>query len=102
LPSFSTKSLEYFGLKFSIHDLVRGSLTIIPAYSAPSKEVFVKPTTAKGVIKHSEVEDLLYKPAAIWAFYTAYRMLINRSKKKVDKRLSPSNAAFSGFLMMSI
>ena len=77
-------------------------LTIIPTYYAPSKEVFVKPTTAKGVIKHFEVEDLVYKPAATWQFYTGYRSLINRTKKKVDKRLSPSNAAFTGFLMMSM
>ena len=77
-------------------------LTIIPTYYAPSKEVFVKPTTAKGVIKHFEVEKLVYKPAATWQFYRGYRTLINRTKKKVDKRLSPSNAAFSGFLMMSI
>lgn len=77
-------------------------LTIIPTYHTPNKEVFVKPTTAKGVIKHFEVENLVYKPAATWQFYTGYRTLINRTKKKVDKRLSPSNAAFSGFLMMSI
>jgi len=77
-------------------------LTIIPAYYAPTKEVFVKPTTAKGVIKHFEVDGLVYKPAPTWAFYKAYRSLINKTKKKVDKRLSPSNAAFSGFLMMSM
>ena len=77
-------------------------LTIIPAYYAPTDEVFVKPTTAKGVIRHFEVPELTYKPAASWQFYTGYRALINESKQKVDQSLSPSNAAFSGFLMMSI
>ena len=77
-------------------------LTIIPAYYAPNTEVFVKPTTAKGVINYFEIENLVYKPAATWAFYSAYRKLINQTKKKLDKRLSPSNAAFSGFLMMSL
>ena len=76
-------------------------LTIIPTYYAPTKEVFVKPNTAKGIIKYFEVENLEYKPMATWEFYTGYRKLINVNKKKVDKRLSPSNAAFSGFLMMS-
>ncbi len=77
-------------------------MTIIPTYYAPTKEVFVKPTTAKGVIAHFEVEDLVYKPQPTWAFYKSYRTLINRNKKKVAKSLSPSNAAFSGFLMMSL
>lgn len=77
-------------------------LTIIPAYYAPHKEVFVKPTTAKGVIKHFEVDNLVYRPAATWSFYNGYRALINSAKSQVDERLSPSNAAFSGFLMMSI
>ena len=77
-------------------------LTIIPAYYAPKREVFVKPTTAKGVINYFEVSKLVYKPAPTWAFYKGYRTLINQSKKKVDKRLSPTNAAFSGFLMMTV
>ena len=75
---------------------------IIPAYYAPNKEVFVKPTTAKGVIKFFEVDGLVYNPTPSWEFYRSYRSLINKARKKVDKRLSPSNAAFSGFLMMSI
>lgn len=77
-------------------------ISIIPAYFAPDTEVFVKPTTAKGVIKHFEVEDLIYKPRPSWDFYVAYRNLINQAKTKVDKGLSPSNAAFSGFLMMAM
>ena len=74
-------------------------VTIIPTYYAPEREVFVKPTTAKSVIQYFEVSELIYKPRPSWAFYESYRRLINESKQKVDARLSPSNAAFSGFLM---
>jgi len=77
-------------------------VTIIPAYYSPTKEVFVKPTTAKRILSHFEINDLVYKPAPTWDFYTQYRSLINGAKKSVDKKLSPSNAAFSGFLMMSV
>jgi hypothetical protein len=77
-------------------------VSIIPTYFAPNSEVFVKPTTAKNVIAHFEVPDLLYRPLPSWHFYTAYRELINQSKKLVDPGLSPTNAAFSGFLMMAM
>jgi hypothetical protein len=93
----------------SLVDLLSGEkiakwslLTIIPAYYAPTKEVFVKPTTAKGVIRYFEVQNLVYKPAPTWNFYRGYSELINTMKKQVDNRLSPSNAAFSGFLMMAL
>lgn len=93
----------------SLVDLLRAEklakwslLTIIPAYYAPKREVFIKPTTAKGVLRYLEIDDLVYKPAPTWAFYAGYRKLINQSKRQVDKRLSPSNAAFSGFLMMTV
>ncbi len=76
-------------------------LTIIPAYYHPSTEVFVKPTTAKNVLKYFEITDPIYKPQPTWDFYKKYRLLINEAKTKVSKSLSPSNAAFSGFLMMT-
>ncbi len=77
-------------------------LTIIPAYYKPDEEVFVKPTTAKGVLKYFDRDEPVYNPKPSWAFYQHYRELINRAKTRVSKSLSPSNAAFSGFLMMSI
>ncbi len=77
-------------------------VTIIPAYYSPKKEVFVKPTTAKNILKHFEIADPVYKPTPTWEFYKKYRALINGAKPKVDKSLSPSNAAFSGFLMMTV
>jgi len=77
-------------------------VSIIPAYYSPTTEVFVKPTTAKDVIKNFEVADLVYKPAPTWEFYQSYRQLINKAKTTVSPTLSPSNAAFSGFLMMAM
>ena len=76
-------------------------VTVHLAYYRPKKEVFVKPTTTKGIIRHFEVEGLEYSPTPTYAFYKKYRSLINKMKKQVDASLSPSNAAFSGFLMMT-
>lgn len=77
-------------------------VTIIPAYFSPNDDVFVKPTTAKGVLKHFGITDPVYKPAPTWNFYQKYRKLINHAKKQVSADLSPSNTAFSVFLMMSV
>jgi hypothetical protein len=77
-------------------------MTIIPAYYSPAEEVFVKPTTAKGILRHFEIDDPVYKPAPTWDFYEKYRRLINEAKGRVDTNLSSSNAAFSGFLMMTV
>ncbi|WP_444997030.1 hypothetical protein [Aliikangiella sp. IMCC44359] len=76
-------------------------LTIIPAYYSPNDEIFIKPTTVKNIIQYLEIENLVYKPTPTWAFYQEYRNIINELKTKVDSSLSSSNAAFSGFLMMS-
>ena len=43
-------------------------MTICPAYYRPEVEVFVKPTTAKGIIETYELKSLQYKPAPTWAF----------------------------------
>jgi hypothetical protein len=77
-------------------------VTVIPAYFDPTEEVFIKPTTAKGTISHFELKGLTYNPKPTWAFYEGYREAINLIKTKVDADLSPSNAAFCGFLMMSV
>lgn len=85
------------------HKLAKWSLmTIIPNYVFPLREMFVKPTTAKGVIKHFELEGLQYKPTPSWDFYQRYRDAIEAMKAEVDPSLAPSNAAFGGFLMMSL
>jgi hypothetical protein len=77
-------------------------MTVVPAYLRPQKEIFIKPTTTKGILKTFEVDHLVYTPRPYYAFYREYRDLINAMKAKVDPGLSPSNAAFSGFLMMSL
>ncbi len=75
-------------------------ITIIPNYYYPDKEIFVKPTTTKGIITTFELEGLIYKPQPSWNFYQQYREIILEMKDLVDSCLRPSNAAFSGFLMM--
>ena len=77
-------------------------ISILPVYFHPLDEVFVKPTTAKGVISHFELGGLEYKPQPSWEFYENYRRHILSMKKKVKNSLSPNNAAFTGFLMMSL
>jgi hypothetical protein len=77
-------------------------MTILPNYVYPQQEVFVKPTTAKGVIAWFELEDLVYKPQPSWDFYQRYKQAIGQMKQQVDPTLTGSNAAFSGFLMMSM
>lgn len=76
-------------------------ITICSLYYKPTTEVFVKPTTTKNVIKQFELEDLVYKPRPSWAFYQSYREAITIMKTKVSPSLSPNNAAFTGFLMMT-
>lgn len=75
-------------------------ITAIPAYYNPTKDVFVKPTTVKNVIKYFELENRVYKPLPTYDFYEQYRDSINNMKSNVSAELTPHNAAFSGFLMM--
>ena len=77
-------------------------VTILPNYYHPDEEVFVKPTTAKGIIAHFELENLEYKPTPTWAFYQRYKNTILKMKTNIDESLAPNNAAFCGFLMMSL
>jgi hypothetical protein len=77
-------------------------MTVCQTYFHPQRDVFVKPTTVKGVIEYFELQDLEYKPTPSWAFYETYRSAFYEMKSKVDKSLSPTNAAFSGFLWMTI
>jgi len=77
-------------------------VTIFAAYYKPDYDVFVKPTTTKGVLAAFNIDEIKYKPKPSWEFYQRYREIINQMKSEVDSSLSPSNAAFCGFLMMSI
>ena len=85
------------------HKLAKWAVvSIVPFYFAPRREVFVKPTTAKDIIAALEIEELHYQPSPTWAFYKGYQNAIGQMKKAVAPALSPSNAAFTGFLMMSL
>lgn len=77
-------------------------LTVIPNYYYPEKEVFIKPTTAKGVIEHFELKDIKYSPKPSWEFYEKYRAVIMDMKSKVGSGITRNNAGFCGFLMSSI
>lgn len=76
-------------------------MTIVPHHFRPQVDVFVKPTTTKNVIRQFELDGLVYKPRPSWAFYAAYRDAINDMKSRLNPSLSPNNAAFTGFLMMT-
>jgi hypothetical protein len=76
-------------------------LTICLLYYDPQHEVFVKPTTTKNVIRQFELDNLVYHPRPTWQFYSDYRDAIAIMKTKVHPSLSPNNAAFTGFLMMT-
>jgi len=101
-------SNEQIGFEMVLEVLKTGKLakwslmTICQTYYRPQVEVFVKPTTVKGIIEYFEIKNLQYKPTPTWAFYDEYRALINEMKTKVDASLSPYNVAFSGFLMRTM
>jgi hypothetical protein len=77
-------------------------MTICQTYFHPQRDVLVKPTTVKGIIQYFELNDLQYRPTLSWASYEAYRSGIHEMKSKVDQSLSPTNAAFSWFLLLSL
>lgn len=76
-------------------------MTVCQAYFHPHRDVLVKPATVKGIIEYFELKHLQYKPTPTWTFYEAYRATIQETKSKVDPSLSPSNTAFSWFLLLS-
>jgi len=77
-------------------------LTVFPIYYRPSVEVFIKPTTAKGIIEYFELTGIKYNAKPTYEFYQFYREQIMLMKQAVDESLRVDNAAFCGFLMMSI
>ena len=77
-------------------------LTVFGVYYNPSVEILIKPTTVKNVIEYFELEGIKYSPKPSYEFYRAYRDQINQMKKQVDASLQKDNAAFSGFLMMTM
>lgn len=76
-------------------------MTVCQTYYHPQRDVFVKPTTVKGIIEYFELKHLQYKPTPSWDFYDRYRSTFHEMKSKVDESLAPSNVAFSWFLLLS-
>ncbi len=76
-------------------------MTVFGAYYNSDYDIFIKPTTTKKVLSHFEIDDIKYKPRPSYEFYCRYRDYINEMKTRVNPSLSPNNAAFLGFLMMS-
>ena len=83
--------------------LARWSLiSVIPYYYTPDVELFVKPTTTKGIINYFEIKDIVYKPRPSYEFYTKYKEIIEELKYHVNPSLRDDNAKFTGFLMMGM
>lgn len=77
-------------------------ISVFRCYYYPETDLLFKPTTVKNVIKKYELDGLVYKPQPSYEFFVRYRQAINEMKKEVDPSLAPNNAAFSGFLMMTM
>lgn len=77
-------------------------ITVFRCYYYPETDLLFKPTTVKNVVKNFELSGLVYKPRPSCDFFVEYRRAIADIKTHVDSSLSPSNAAFSGFLMMAM
>ncbi|MFT5172207.1 MAG: hypothetical protein ACI8W7_000371 [Gammaproteobacteria bacterium] len=77
-------------------------ISAVPFYVSARREVFVKPTTAKGILALLEVDNLHYSATPSWEFYKGYQSLIGEIKKHISPSLAPNNAALTGFLMMSL
>lgn len=77
-------------------------LTVLGQYMHPDYEVLIKPTTVKGILSYFEVDEFKYTSKANYEFYDQYRQLVNKIKEQASEHLQISNAAFCGFLMMSI
>ena len=77
-------------------------LTVIPYYYDTQEEVFIKPTTVKGVIKMFELDCIPYSPRPTYKFYEEYKKEFLMMKEIVEPCVAPENGAFSGFLMMMV
>jgi len=84
--------------------LARWSLiSVLPFYFDPQGHWFIKPNITKSILKYFEVDQqIVYKPKPSYAFYKAYSDFLTELRDESDPRLSPNNAAFTGFLMMTI
>ena len=87
----------------SLHNLAKWPLiTVWRCYCCPETDLLYKPTTVKRVIAHFELDGLVYNPRPNYDFFVGYRSAIAAMKQELNPLLSPSGAAFSGFLMMAM
>jgi len=77
-------------------------LTVIPYYYDTQGEIFIKPTTVKGVIKMFGLDGVVYNSKPTYEFYELYRKEFLKMKEIVEPCVAPENGAFSGFLMMMV
>ena len=78
-------------------------MSVLPFYHDPNKNWFIKPNTTKSILKYFEVDQqMIYKPRPSYSFYQEYSDFLTQLRDESDPRLSPNNAAFTGFLMMTI
>lgn len=75
-------------------------VTVFPYYMNPEQEAFVKPTTAKEIIRFYELEIPPYRARPYWDFYISFRDSLKEMMVQVHPLLGPDMAAFSAFLMM--
>lgn len=77
-------------------------VSAIPYYFHPQREIFMKPNTVKGIVATFELDVPPYRACPYRDFYEAYREQMLAMRAEVSPELAPNNAAFSGFLMMSL
>ncbi len=77
-------------------------MTVFRCYYYPETDLLFKPTTVKSILQKYELTELVYRPMPSYAFFKGYRDAINTMKTLVSPLLSVENAAFSGFLMMTM
>ena len=78
-------------------------MSVLPFYFNPTQNWFIKPNTTKSILKYFEVDqEMIYKPRPSYSFYKDYSAFLTALRDESDPRLSPNNAAFTGFLMMTI
>ncbi len=84
------------------HRLAKWTLvSLLPAYYRPQRELFVKPSTAKLIVRQLEL-PLTYHSKPTWDFYRDLRKAIHAMREVTDSSLAPSNAAYCGFLMIAL
>lgn len=77
-------------------------VSIVPYSLNRQKDFFIKPTTTKNIIRYLELDDLKYHSKPTFEFYDKYTKKLEIMKKSVAKSLTFDNAAFTGFLRISI